>query len=112
MEHIIERWDAVEKDYPVGSDLKINKNRVLNRTFHSFTLATKECLNQDGNNDIVFPSSFFFAYKIFSRKDIQKLMEKGLIFARHDFSSAWTDLPPKKKVSKKSAKKKREASTK
>ena len=89
IENVASRWHAVEERYP-GLDPKESKNRVLNRTFHSFTLATKECFSQDGNVDILLPSSFFFAHKIFKKKTIAKLKKKGLVYARHDFASQWT----------------------
>lgn len=89
IELCVSRWKDVEKKYS-KDDPKTNKNRVINRTFHSFTLATKKCLNLEGNSDIVLPSSFFFAYKIFNDKTIDKLKSYGYVFARHDFASIWT----------------------
>lgn len=89
------RWKEVEAHYP-GNDPKKAKTRVLNRTFHSFTLATKKCLNQDGNSDIVLPSSFFFAYKIFNTETVDRLKAYGLVYARHDFAAVWTDVKKKK----------------
>lgn len=78
----MDRWQKVEGRFT-------GKSRVLNRTFHSFTLATKECLNKEGMSDMVLPSSFFFAHKLFSEKTIQALQSSGLVYARHDFAAAW-----------------------
>ena len=94
------RWDEVEKRYP-GQDTTSNFNRVINRTFHSFTMATKECLNLEGNSDMVLPSSFFFGHMIFTERTLQKLRASGLVYAKHDFAAAWT---VKKKDSSSSSK--------
>lgn len=99
IENIIECWDRVERQYP-GNDPREAKNRVLNRTFNSFTLATKKCLNMYGNSDMVLPSSFFFAYKIFPKNTRDLLKSHGLVFARHDFASVWTNNAKKKEESK------------
>lgn len=94
IDNVAERWNEVEALYP-EMDAKSNFNRVIVRTFHSFTMATKECLNLGSNEDIVFPSSFFFAHKIFHRKTIDVLRENGLVFARHEFAASWVG---KKKI--------------
>lgn len=88
IKNVMERWEKMESRYS-GSDPKSRFNKVMNRTFHSFTLATKECLNKDGMSDIVLPSSFFFAYKLFCENTVEQLKRHGLVYAKHDFAGAW-----------------------
>lgn len=102
---VAQRWEEVEKRYP-KQDTESNFNRVINRTFHSFTMATKQCLNRDGNFDMVLPSSFFFAYKLFADETIEKLKANGFVYAKHDFAAVWTGKKPKSETEKNSVKNK------
>lgn len=104
MDNIELLWDKVEKKYPTDSRKDVF-NRVIGRSFHSFTLATKKHLSTDGNIDMVLPSSFFFAHKIFRKKTIQALKKSDHVFASHSFAYVWQG--EKEKKSPKKGKKKK-----
>lgn len=87
---VVKRWKAVEKLYP-GEGRSNTFNRVINRTFHAFTLATKRFLQRNNNRDIVLPSSYFFAHTILRPKTIKSFKRKKLIYAAHSFETTWLD---------------------
>ncbi|MBS0654443.1 MAG: hypothetical protein JSR46_01580 [Verrucomicrobia bacterium] len=93
MDNVEKLWYKVEKKYP-GDTRKDIFNRIIGRTFNAFTLATKEHLNEDGNIDMVLPSSFFFAQKIFRKKTIKKLKRSDHVFASHAFTYLWQGPKP------------------
>ena len=99
MDNTEKRWNKIEKKYP-GDSRKNVFNRVIGRTFHSFTLATKKHLSQNGNVDMVFPSSFFFAHKLFHKKTIRKLKKADYVFASHKFAYVWQGVKKEEKKTK------------
>lgn len=97
MDYIEKRWELIAKKYPKNNK-EDNFNRVIGRTFHSFTLATKKYLSQDGNHDMVLPSSFFFAHKLFRKKTIEELKKVNYVFASHAFDFVWDGGDKEKKL--------------
>ena len=88
IDHVLLRWDEIGNKYP-DNDPKSNFARVINRTFRAFALGVEGALSVDGNIDMIFPSSYFFADKIFKRATREQLFEQGLIFAVHAFAGTW-----------------------
>jgi len=82
------RWEPIGALYP-GLDATSTFRRVINRTFHAFTEATKMMLNNGGTVDMVFPASYFFGHKIFHKKTLKKLLARGFVYAIHDFAYSW-----------------------
>lgn len=75
---IDQRWDALAQKFR-GKDKYAQAEIVLNRTYIALTKSL-ECLNKDGNVDIVLPASYFFA-------------KGGMkpIYSKHFFANAWAD---------------------
>lgn len=88
LELVQKRWDEVEKAFP-GQDTMSRTLKVLHRTFHSFSLATKEALDKEGNIDVVLPASFFYPDRIVTKKSFDLWKSKGLIWTSHKCAGAW-----------------------
>lgn len=89
IDRLAANWEKIAEEYP-GVDREAMLTRVLHRTFFLFGEAVKNCHNQEGNLDIVFPAYFFDAPKD----------ELG-IYARHKYAGLWHEAqsPFEKKVS-------------
>lgn len=87
------RWDEVENKYP-GNDAKSTFARVMNRTFLSFRFAVEDTLSQNHSIDMILPSSYFFADKIFKKSTRKELAKLGYVYATHAFASTWRDKKP------------------
>jgi len=79
IEKIDQGWSALGKKYR-GLDGYSRTQLVMERTYIRLTEALNEKLSEDGNNDIVFPASYFFA-----KKGIRPL------YSRHFFANSWAD---------------------
>jgi mannosyltransferase OCH1-like enzyme len=88
IQHVKERWNEIEGRFS-GDDSSMVIARVINRTFHSFTLGTKQHFNKDDNIDIVFPSCFFFADHLFAPLPLKRLQAYGLLLAQHQIALSW-----------------------
>jgi len=87
-EIVSERWNDVEDSFPYN-DAKSLTLKVLHRTFHSFTLATKEAIDRAGNKDMIFPASFFYPDRITSKKSLELWKKKGLVWTSHKCDGKW-----------------------
>ena len=81
-------WEPVAMRFPINGS-KNDFARVMNRTFHSFTLGTREGIDRKGNVDMVFPASFFSPDNIFTADLIEKLKNDRLVYASHKFAATW-----------------------
>ena len=88
IDYVKKRWDKVDQVFP-GTDAQSRTLKVIHRTFHSFSLGTRQGLNIEGNKDIVFPASFFYPDLIITGKAFERLKEKGFIWASHKCSGEW-----------------------
>ncbi len=93
MEFVKKNWSAVEEFYP-ANDAKSNFSRVITRSFNSFTLGTKEGIDQKGNVDIIFPASFFSPDRIIPENTMEIFKEKGFVLASHKYAATWLDPVP------------------
>jgi hypothetical protein len=73
------RWDELGRQFR-GRDGYARTEVVMQRTYIALTHALREALGQEGNVDIVLPSSYFFA-------------KEGLpsLYSKHFFAAAWTE---------------------
>lgn len=88
MEHAKRRWDAVEAEFS-GNDTGTRIARVINRTFHSFTLATKEEMGRGGNLDIVLPVAMVPTHDAIAPAMLVQFQAQDLVFARHLMALTW-----------------------
>jgi mannosyltransferase OCH1-like enzyme len=88
IENVKNCWDDVEKKF-TSSDSITQTLKVFHRTFHSFTLATKEMIGKEGNVDILFPASFFYSDTIVDEKTFHLWKDKKLILASHKCAGMW-----------------------
>lgn len=74
---IAQHWSALGEEFR-GKDPSTQGELVLNRTYIALTKALKECVDRDGNRDIVFPAAHFFA-------------KSGLtpLYSKHFFANSW-----------------------
>ncbi|MBS0615263.1 MAG: hypothetical protein JSR58_01765 [Verrucomicrobia bacterium] len=71
------RWEELALKYP-GDDGFSRTQIVMERTYLPLTLALRGPLSENGNRDIVFPASYFFA-----KPDLKP------IYSKHFFANAW-----------------------
>jgi len=88
LQYVQSRWNEVEKIFP-GGDAKSQTHRVFLRTFHSFSLGTKEAIGLEGNVDILLPASFFYPDRITTKESFELWRSKGLIWTSHKCLGAW-----------------------
>jgi len=79
IEKIGQGWNEIGNKYR-GKDGYSRTQLVMERTYIRLTEALSQELCESGNNDIVFPASYFFA-----KKGIRPL------YSRHFFANSWAD---------------------
>lgn len=84
---ISKKWDLLSKD------LLKNQNPidewVIQRTFKNFSESVRTLIGKTHYRDIILPTSFFFAFDIFSPSQINQLSKKQKVYLRHYWANAW-----------------------
>ncbi|NDD58239.1 MAG: hypothetical protein EBZ47_03170 [Chlamydiae bacterium] len=86
--YVAQRWNEVEKQFPL-QDAKSKTLKVLNRTFHAFTLGVKEEFNSLGNKDLMLPASYLYPDRIVMGNTFEEWKAKGWIWASHKCAGIW-----------------------
>jgi mannosyltransferase OCH1-like enzyme len=66
---------------------------AVNRTFKSFGEAAEANIDKGENIDIILPASFFFAWELFTAKEIKHLKKQNVVFARYFCSTEQAGSP-------------------
>ena len=86
--HVKQRWETVEARFS-GDDPGTRVARVINRTFHSFTLGTKEAMSRGANVDVVLPVAMVPTDDAIAQAMLFQFAAEGLVFARHQMALTW-----------------------
>lgn len=83
---VLSEWEKLKYQ-----QIKNAGSLIIQRTFKSFSRATRSLIGNTSYKDIALPASFFFAWDMFDDKRIQKLLKNQKVFLRHDWANSWED---------------------